>query len=402
MIKNFKYPFIRVRTTYYKIVKKPLLSGDFIETLVPWSLDVIKQDNGRKWVEVFDEIPKYDGFCNIPSHINYQRSFNGFYNQYEPLNHKPKEGNFSNIYSFLEHIFEEHLEYGLDYLTILFQFPIERLPILCLVSKERGTGKSTFLALLKEIFNLNMTYNNNEDFRSNFNDSWVSKLIIAVDEVLLDRREDSEKLKNLSTAKAYKVESKGVDRTEVEFFGKFILCSNNEDDFVAIDPLETRYWIIKIKPLEKSDPFLLDKMIAEVPAFMYFLQNRKINYKKQGRMWFKPEDLVTDALLRIKGRFRNKNEMELLNIISEIMDSYNLEEFYFTNKDAIELLRSNNIKLTRGDVKRIIDNWKIPLSDNTFNYTTYKYDTSGIIYEAHLKGRYYTLKGYELRKILMI
>lgn len=135
---------------------------------------------------------------------------------------------------------------------------------------------------------------------------------------------------------------------------------------------------------------------------MYFLKTRAIKYKKQDRMWFKPEALVTEALLKIKGRFRNKIELELLNVISEIMDSYNLEEFHFTNKDAIELLRSNNIKLTRGDVKRIIDNWKIPLSDNTFNYTTYKYDTSGIIYEAHLKGRYYTLKGYELRKILMI
>ncbi|OYD44271.1 hypothetical protein CHU00_17675 [Sphingobacterium cellulitidis] len=402
MEKILKQPYIRVRTAYYKLIKKPLLSGDFIETLVPWSLDVIKQDNGRKWVEVFDEIPKYDGFCNIPSHINYQRSYNGFYNQYEPLNLVPREGSYSKIYIFLEHIFEEHLGYCLDYLTILYQYPIERLPILCLVSKERGTGKSTLLALLKAIFSSNMTYNNNEDFRSNFNLSWVNKLIIAVDEVLLDRREDSEKLKNLSTAKAYKVEAKGVDRAEVEFFGKFILCSNNEDDFVSIDPLETRYWIRKIKPLEKSDPFLLEKMIAEVPAFMHFLQNRKINYKKQGRMWFKPEDLVTDALLRIKGRFRNKNEMELLSIISEIMDSYNLESFYFTNKDAIELLRSNNIRLTRGEVKRIIDTWKIPLSDNTFNYTTYKYDSSGIIYEAQLKGRYYTLKGCELAKILMI
>src|SRR5690606_27710694 len=156
-----------------------------------------------------------------------------FYNQYDPLLHLPKEGEYSTIYNLLEHIFEEHIEFGLDYLTILYQFPTERLPILCLVSIDRGTGKSTFLALLKEIFNSNMTYNNNEDFRSNFNDSWVNKLIIAVDEVLLDRLEDSEKLKNLSTAKSYKIESKGVDRSEIEFFGKFILCSNNEDDLVS-------------------------------------------------------------------------------------------------------------------------------------------------------------------------
>src|SRR5690606_26657197 len=103
MIKNFKYPFIRVRTTYYKLVKKPLLSGDFIETLVPWTLEIIKQDYGTDWREVFKSIPKYDGFCNIPSHTNYQRSFNRFYNQYEPLVHLPKEGEYSTIYNLLEH-----------------------------------------------------------------------------------------------------------------------------------------------------------------------------------------------------------------------------------------------------------------------------------------------------------
>src|SRR5690606_8889057 len=134
-----------------------------------------------------------------------------------------------------------------------------------------------------------------EDFRSNFNDSWVNKLIIAVDEVLLDRREDSEKLKNLSTAKSYKIESKGVDRSEIEFFGKFILCSNNEDDLVSIDPNETRNWIRKIKTLECPDPNMLERMKIEVPAFMYFLKTRAIKYKKQDRMWFKPEALVTEA-----------------------------------------------------------------------------------------------------------
>ena len=56
-----------------------------------------------------------------------------------------------------------------------------------------------------------MTINNNEDFRSRFNSDWASKLIIAVDEVLLDKREDSERLKNLSTAKSYKTEAKGKD-----------------------------------------------------------------------------------------------------------------------------------------------------------------------------------------------
>jgi len=394
--------YIRVRTSYYKRIRKPLLSGDFVEHLTPWSLEVIKQDYGRKWTEVFDKIPKYDGFTNIPDHISYERSYYGFYNQYEPLPKEPKDGTTYLIESFLEHLFRDQFYIALDYLTILFQKPTERLPILCLVSKERGTGKSTFLNLLKEIFGMNMTYNNNDDFRSNFNDSWVNKLIIAVDEVLLDRREDSERIKNLSTAKSYKIESKGIDRTEVEFFGKFILCSNNEDDFITIDPLETRYWIRKVEPLTESDPLMLEKMKAEVPAFMYLLKSRKIASEKKSRMWFTPEELKTDALSKIKRRFRNKIETELLDIITELIDAYNLKQFCFTNKDAIELLRSNNLKVTRGEIKRTIDNWNLEVADNSLNYVTHKYDINGFVYETHLKGRYYIIGRADIDRILML
>lgn len=61
--------------------------------------------------------------------------------------------------------------------------------------------------------------------RSQFNDDWNGKLVIVVDEVLLNKREDSERLKNLSTTYNYKMEAKGRDREEVNFFAKFVLCS---------------------------------------------------------------------------------------------------------------------------------------------------------------------------------
>lgn len=127
-------------------------------------------------------------------------------------------------------------------MQLLYLHPIEKLPILLLVSEERNTGKSTFLNFLKALFGGNVTFNTNEDFRSQFNSDWAGKLLILVDEVLLDRREDSERLKNLSTTLSYKVEAKGKDRDEISFFAKFVLCSNNERLPVIIDTGETRYW----------------------------------------------------------------------------------------------------------------------------------------------------------------
>lgn len=78
------------------------------------------------------------------------------------------------------------------------------------IKGNRAKGKS------KEARDINLALDNiNEDFRSQFNSDWAGKLLIVVDEVLLNRREDSERLKNLSTTLSYKVEAKGKDRDEI-------------------------------------------------------------------------------------------------------------------------------------------------------------------------------------------
>ena len=177
--------------------------------------------------------------------------------------------------------------------------PLQKLPILLLVSEERNTGKSTFLNFLKLLFEANVTFNTNENFRSQFNDDWNGKLVIVVDEVLLNKREDSERLKNLSTTYNYKMEAKGRDREEVSFFAKFVLCSNNEYLPVVIDPGETRYWVRKIPKLTTDDTTFLEKIRYEIPAFLHALTYRQLSTAEESRMWFAPGLIDTDALQKI-------------------------------------------------------------------------------------------------------
>ncbi len=217
--------FERIGTTYYKIVRQPNAAGQLIERSIPWTIEAIRQDYGKDFLA---NVPKYDGFCCVPSHLDYQPVVGNFKNKYSPLSHIPAEGEWQCIESLVRHIFGEQYELGLDYLQILYTMPLQKLPILLLVSEERNTGKSTFLNFLKLLFEANVTFNTNENFRSQFNDDWNGKLVIVVDEVLLNKREDSERLKNLSTTRNYKMEAKGRDREEVSFFAKFVLCSNNE------------------------------------------------------------------------------------------------------------------------------------------------------------------------------
>ncbi len=69
----------------------------------------------------------------------------------------------------MRHIFGSQYDLGLDYLQLLYTMPLQKLPILLLVSEERNTGKSTFLNFIKALFEANVTFNTNESFRSQFN-----------------------------------------------------------------------------------------------------------------------------------------------------------------------------------------------------------------------------------------
>lgn len=384
--------YLRIGTTYFKDVKMPLNSKDAIKMLVPWSKSEIVTDYGKDFVK---NIVKYDGFCLIPSHINYQSVINGFYNKYEKLEHKIIKGDFPETEKFINHIFGEQYQIGLDYLSILWKNPTQVLPILCLVSNERNTGKTTFINWLKMMFQNNMTINNNEDFRSRFNSDWASKLIIAVDEVLLDKREDSERLKNLSTAKTYKSESKGKDKIEGSFFGKFILCSNNEENFVYIDDSEIRYWVRKINTfdLSKDNPNLLELLKKELPHFIEYISNRKIVSPRKTRMWFTKEQIYTHALAVLMNGNKTYVNKELEQILSDEFLLFEKEELKYSVGDLVDKLSKNNIRTSSFKISEIIKKqYQLEPKNSTYSkYHTYtSVDNCPMVQETKHKGRHYT------------
>ena len=391
-----KEEFIRVGTTLYKIVEQPRLNGGYVKKRIPWNKETLRQDYGKDYI---GSVPKYDGFCTVPEHIGYRPVVGKFLNLYEPIDHQPKEGDFSHIQSLVRHIFGEQYELGMDYLQLLYLQPIQKLPILLLVSEERNTGKSTFLNFLKAVFQNNVTFNTNEDFRSQFNSDWAGKLLIVVDEVLLNRREDSERLKNLSTTLSYKVEAKGKDRDEIAFFAKFVLCSNNEYLPVIIDAGETRYWVRKIDRLQSDDTDFLQKLKAETPAFLHFLQHRQLSTEKESRMWFAPTLLHTEALRKIIRSNRNRLEIEMQELILDIMDSVGTDTFSFCYNDLLLLLVHSQVKVEKHQVRKVLQEcWKLAPAPNTLTYTTYQVDYTRECRYSPIRriGRFYTVTREQL------
>jgi hypothetical protein len=388
--------YIRIGTTYYKNVEKPLVGGKFVTNLMPWSVECIRQDHGKSFLS---SIPRYDGFCFVPGHLDYKRQIGRFYNSYHPFAHEPQPGHPTLTLVFLNHVFGEQLDLGLDYLKILLLHPTQMLPILCLVSTERNTGKTTFLNFLKAIFGDNMTINSNEDFRSNFNAEWARKLVIGVDETFLDRKEDSERIKSLSTSRYYKIEAKGQDREEIEFFGKFVLCSNNEDNFIQIDPGEIRYWIRRLPPLLQDNKGLLSELREEIPQFIHYLLERPFSTQASFRMWFRPEQIATAALQRVKRYHRNKLEGEVAQILLYLLDQRpEAQEICFCIQDVQDwLLKRGWRGQDAAAVRRLLqDHWKLKPSPNSNAYVQFRIGSDGVIYEYNQKGRFYSLTKKEV------
>ena len=394
-----KEEFIRVGTTLYKLVNQPRLNGGYVKKRIVWNNETLRQDYGKHFLAT---VPKYDGFCTVPDHVNYRPVVDKFLNLYEPINYKPMEGYFPSIRSLVEHIFGEQYELGMDYLQLLYLQPIQKLPILLLVSEERNTGKSTFLNFLKALFQNNVTFNTNEDFRSQFNSDWAGKLLIVVDEVLLSRREDSERLKNLSTTLSYKVEAKGKDRDEIAFFAKFVLCSNNEYLPVIIDAGETRYWVRKIDRLQTDDTDFLQKLKAEIPAFLYHLQHRQLSTEKESRMWFATSLLHTEALQKIIRSNRNRLEIEMCELILDIMASMGIDTFSFCCNDILTLLANTYVKAEKHQVRKVLQEcWKLIPAPNGLTYTTYQlnYNRECRYEPIRRVGRFYTVTRQQLETL---
>ena len=390
-------PYLRVGTTYYKTIEKPTISGDKLQILTKWSRETIIHDHEKKYLS---KIPKYDGFCCIPEHINYRKFIDGFYNLYNEIPFQPakdeiQKENIPFSINFMSHIFGEQLEFGLDYIKILLLYPTQILPILCLVSKERSTGKTTFIKWMKEVFGLNMTYIKGDSFGSQFNSDWASMLLVAIDEVFFDKKEITERLKYLSTTNKDKIEAKGKDREEAEFFAKFILCSNNEDNFIQIDENEIRFWIRKINPIKQENTEFLKNLIAEIPAFLKFLKDRKFSTQKFTRMWFTPAQIRTKALQKLVFKNANKLELKIIELLYEFFESNEDQEIHVVPQDILSMVNRmfRPTYWTRNDVRNVLkDSWKLEPQKNGLTYIRYDIDFSGNFYQNNAVGRFFTIK----------
>ncbi|MGN6416157.1 MAG: primase-helicase family protein [Pseudobacter sp.] len=357
--------YFRVGDTYFKFVEVPNKYKQLERKFKVRQKSTISDDHGRDFIK---HVTKYEEFCNVPDHVNFHQVINSCFNLYNPLDFEPDEeecteADCPNIIEFVKHIFGENVvhftdpetktkhdyknwELGLDYIQILYQQPAEKLPIICLVSKENNTGKSTFGKLLKQIFGSNCAIVGNSDLSNDFNGHWSTKSIVICDETKIDKQHVVEKVKSLSTADKIFMNTKGKDQIEIDCFIKFLFITNNEDNFMFLSEEDIRYWVLKVPVIKTEKPKLLeDFMIPEIPAFLSFLTSRKlVTERSRGRMWFHKNMIVTEALKKVVEFSKPQVVKEIEAKIKELFLHTGEDIIYMTKQAINEDLLSKKVE----------------------------------------------------------
>ena len=329
---NAHIPYIRVGVDYFKIITKTDRFSIDRKEIKRWKKEEIKQDHGAGLLK---HITKYDGFVMQPDNLKYSSTIGNYYNMYSEFSHKPKKGEWKWIEILLKQVFNGHYEKGLKYLQILYLKPKQILPILVLGSKERSTGKTTFLNFMAQLFGENYTVITPQEFTSSFNSSYAFCNIIGIEETVDDKTATVNKIKGLSTGKFIPVNQKHIDNYKLPFYGKFIITTNEPK--------------IKNTNIEED-------VIKEIPAFLDHLLNMEEITNEVSRMVFSPEDLKTKALELVKKESHTGLYFDMYANFENWFTENNKKEIVLHLTEIKNLFFHNNSQISTNYIRNVLKN----------------------------------------------
>jgi len=385
--------YMRVHDKYYRIYTKPNVDGDMEQYVDQIEKGTLLDDFGKDAVR---HITKYKSFITIPDHFNHKPVVDNCYNRYYPFawtgkleecDPKEFEQN-STTFKYIRHIFganedtdmKDHIAIFLDYFKLLYERPQEKLPALCLVSTEKNTGKSTMLRWMRKIFTNNMIVVGNSQLHDNFNGTWSAKLLVCIDEALIEKISTLEMIKSQMTERKIVVRRMQKEGVAEDFFAKFMLTSNNIHSFIFADKYEDRFWVRYVsEAIGGEDVHFEDKLAKEIPQFLWYIQNRQMTYKKCGRFWFPKADYRTSAFDKVVEASRSTTEKNLQESLEIEFQKYpEADHLYFTKKDLAQMILENvGEKEQLSRIRQALLRLGYPDMPNSIGYKKWKIEVYG-------------------------
>jgi len=363
-------PFISIGGDYFRIIKRKNALGTETVKIKPYKKDEIKEEFGKAAIQL---IPRFADYTNEPDNTeSYQQVHGEYYNVYNKVFFKPtpKPKPFPHIQMMMQHIFGEQIDLGYKYLQCLYLHPKQILPILCLVSEKRDTGKTTFMDFIQMWLGENCVPLDPKALTDKFNSIYANKLMILVDETMLEKQSAIERLKSIATQKTMSVNMKFVAEYTVDFYGKIIIASNMIKKFMRIDEEEIRFWVRSIPEPKNKVTDILRKMNDEIPALLNYLHSLPEIDFSRSRMVFTKDEIKTDALNDVVKESYSGLRKELEILIQDHFNEYpNLSEFYATATDIKDKWFAHNNQIGRHYINSVLtEEMKMERSDVQIQY----------------------------------
>ena len=252
----------------------------------------------------------------------------------------------------------------------MYEMPQQILPVLVLASTERQTGKTTFLNFLEILFGDNYVNIAPDELTGTFNHLYATKNIIAIDETVLEKQSSVEKIKAIATQKSMAVNQKFVSQYKVPFFGKIIIGTNREHDFMRIDEEEIRFWVRRVGVIKHRITDIEQKMTSEIPYFLRYLQQLPEIDMSKSRMIFTEEEIRTQYLEVVMDESKNTLRKELEMLIEDaFMQDRNMNEFKMTAMDIKKIWFEKNNNYNNPYIHKVLKNdMKVPIGKNQRYY----------------------------------
>lgn len=350
-------PYIRVACDWFKVIYKKNRHGAKVRHLKKWKKDELSDDHSKKILKL---VPKYDDFCIVPDNITYKSVHDNLYNLYSEFPHTPHTtpvaiSDIPHSLSLVRHIFGAQYAIGLKYIKLMYELPQQPLHVPVLVSEKRETGKTTFLNWIQMIFGPNFVNVNPGNITSDFNSVYANKNIIAIDETMIEKSMGAEKIKSIVTAQTIIVNPKHTQEYELEFFGKIIMCTNKERDFMRIDSEENRFWVLKIPPISsKKNVNILKDLFSEIPKFLRYLLDLPPVDTSQSRFGLPHEEIYTESLKDVQEESKSGLRKDIEIKVEDYFMNNKVDEFYATPIDLHKIWFAHDKAASLNYIRKVL------------------------------------------------
>lgn len=178
-----------------------------------------------------------------------------------------------------------------------------------------------------------------------------------IDETVIDKSSAVEKIKSIATAKTITVNKKHVSEYSVPFYGKIILCTNKEKDFMRIDKEEVRFWVRKIRPVDKLNTKIEEDLFSEIPKFLKYLSDAPEIDFTRSRMVFTMDEIQTKELTDIKDESKSSLHKEIEMLLEDFFNnSPGLNQFEATAIDIKNKFFEKNSQISHNYIHKVLKN----------------------------------------------